>query len=134
MSTQELSGSVAASPLVGTKPAAAIGSLLIRVVSLLPLFGLLGLYTYVVRAWWALGQLPAPYNPDPKELGFAAHHAFVGSLLELAIVAPMLLLPLVLVPGSRSQLRWFVIGLLSTAAFWALFIVDPGGFICWYAD
>lgn len=127
-------GSVTSPPLVGVQMAARTGALMARVGGALPLLGPLALYSYVGRAWWALGRLPAPYDPDPKDLGFALHHAFTGWMLELAIVAPVLLLPLVLVPGSRSQLRWLVIGVLSYAVFWALLIVDPGGLFEWYAD
>jgi len=98
---------------------------------------LLLFYTYVARATLALGRLPAPYNPDPKDLGLIFHHECIEVVISLALVSPLLVLIARLLPSvdsGRSSARWLTFGFGSYFVMLVLALSDPGDLMCWYAD
>lgn len=103
-----------------------------------PLLWLVGFYAFVLRARWALGHWPAPYRPDPAELGFKLH----ALTLQLALfVEPLILLAavvLALVARYRDWVRrvWPAFALLAGSVLLTLALgrTDPGRFFEWFAD
>jgi hypothetical protein len=97
------------------------------------------LYAFVLRARLALGRWPSPYQPDPKDLGFGAHHAAIALLLSASMLAgaPVLLALFIRGHAQLSVRRWLV-GLGLYALGFALILgmawLDPGHFIEWYFD
>jgi len=107
--------------------------------ALIPVAGLVMLYSFAVRARLALGEWPLPYSPDPKDLGFAIHHGAVAVLLTAAIASPIALGVWFLVRRSaalRERPKTFSMGLylVAYAALWLLFVGDPGSIFEWYGD
>ena len=103
-----------------------------------PLCWLALFYGFVLRARLALGYWPAPYLPDPKDLGFTLHH--------LAILVGLAAVPAVLLAAFGSALMgprktvhrrlWLVLVLIvASAGVWLLVIAqDPGQFLLWFGD
>lgn len=97
-------------------------------------------YGFVLRARLALGVWPAPYRPDPKELGFDAHYDIVvrGGLpvLFIPLVAPLLFAVAKHVLGlpRLDLLRAARILAFCFVGFLALFFLDPGDFGEWFRD
>ena len=123
--------------LMSPATSARTGWLLLRVVAALPTLWMLVFYSYVIRAWVALGRLPAPYSPDPKDLGMFAHHHYIGLFFEVALFTPAFLLVVGMLPGlreDRSRVYWFAGGLITYVVCAGLVVFDPGEFTAWYAD
>lgn len=115
-----------------------IVNILHMLLGLIPFSWLVVFYLYVVRAAVVLHKFPAPYRPDPKELGFVWHHAVIGILLEVAFYSAfawVFLIPFrkFLLPNQPLLFRacFYVVS-------WILIIwivwVDPGRFFEWYCD
>ncbi len=97
-------------------------------------------YGFVLRARLALGYWPAPYNPDPKELGFEVHSALVIlGFLGAAYITPALQLLVVALAhrgGAKRPVLLSAIGvyaLLAVAGF-ALTRFDPWSLGDWFMD
>lgn len=95
--------------------------------------------SYVLRARLDLGRWPAPYHPDPKDLGFDLHHILWIEGLSLTVPWPAVLLGLALLrkfTSGRGQRQ--AAGVLLGVALWAccmaLFCLDPGSFLEWTFD
>ena len=103
-----------------------------------PLCWLALFYGFVLRARLALGYWPAPYLPDPKDLGFTVHH--------MAVLFGLVAVPAVLLAAFASALigpretvhrrLWPVLALIVVSAgVWLLVVSqDPGQFFVWFGD
>jgi ABC-type dipeptide/oligopeptide/nickel transport system permease component len=103
-----------------------------------PLAWLAQLYLFVLRARLHLGHWPAPYQPDPKDLGFTFHHQAIWfGLMALPVVA-LAAIVLSIVGWHLAVYRriWPVITLLASSVVLvvALGRLDPGDFFVWFAD
>lgn len=103
-----------------------------------PLWWLAMFYLFVLRARWHLGYWPAPYHPDPKELGFTLHYSLVllSSMALLPVAAgAALLLAVGKVRGALVR-AWppALLLLCSTTLLVLLVRVDPGRFLNWFGD
>ena len=67
------------------------------------LFGL-----FVLRARLALGRWPAPYQPDPKDLGFEFHHAAIVAGIPLMFTAVLCVTALTLLAADRPRRPWLL--------------------------
>jgi di/tricarboxylate transporter len=104
-----------------------------------PWLGLALLYSYPLRAWFALGHWPQPYRPDPKDLDFFVHHMLVGGGLVISMLSPLaVLLGLALWRWvlRRRDLPWRSLAVFAVGygLFWALVSTDPGDVLEWYFD
>jgi hypothetical protein len=97
-------------------------------------------WSFVLRARVALGHWPAPYQPDPKDLGFAVHYYLLLAGMPLALAAAIVV-PIVVVLGfrsptrSRARARWAAT--LAIAGGLGLVLwgqTDPGQFLSWLGD
>jgi hypothetical protein len=95
--------------------------------------------SYVFRANTALGYWPTYGNPDPKQLGWAFHHALV--LLSVMLVPPALLF--CAISGSwliyrRIRIAGASILILSVLLWLGVYLLghSPWGdeFFAWYLD
>ena len=107
--------------------------------ALVPVAGLVLLYSFAVRARLALGKWPLPYSPDPKNLGFAIHDGAVAVLLTAAIASPIAFGICLLARRSesfRGRPKALSMGLYTVgyAALWMLLVGDPGSIVEWYLD
>lgn len=105
--------------------------------ALLPLAYLALFYGYVLRARLVLGVWPRPYQPDPKDLGFALHRLAVLLTLPVWAISPVLLLGWLLFwpRRQRKALLWpFLAFLLIWLLGWLLLRLDPGQFGAWFMD
>lgn len=105
----------------------------------LPAAALATFYSFVLRARLSLSAWPAPYQPDPKDLGFGVHHGLVTLLLEIAIASPVALVVCLLLRRAaglrdRRALGPVVLFAASYALVWGMLVVDPGRFFAWFAD
>ena len=98
-------------------------------------------WLFVLRARMALGRWPAPYDPDPKDLGFGIHYMAI-QLGTSWIISAMLVLLLFAVlcrrelagAGARPWLA-AVVGCASLAAIYVTGRQDPARyFFYWLAD
>jgi hypothetical protein len=117
-----------------------MSSRLLCSLALVPVVWLMLFGSFVLRARLVLGHWPAPYRPDPKDLGFDVHHAvlLVGMPLMFAAVTSLAGLSLVSYGRHRraeAQLRsTAVVAALSLAIVIAVAHYDPGGLFTWLAD
>jgi hypothetical protein len=91
---------------------------------------------FVLRARLALGRWPAPYRPDPKDLGFSLHHTAIVVGMPLMFVAVLWVTVLALSGRSRPGRRWLV-PLIAWAGLVAVVLLaraDPGGLVTWLGD
>ena len=95
------------------------------------LFGL-----FIVRARLALGRWPAPYQPDPKDLGFDLHHGAILAGMPVMIAAVLGVTMLTLVVHPRPGRQWVVplAAVTGLAAVIALARIDPGHMFMWIGD
>jgi len=85
-----------------------------------------------------LHRLPAPYQPDPKDLGFEVHHLAVGEFAGIVLLSAIFWFALIPIRKFFSPDRrlWPLILLFSIS--WLLILlqvfIDPGDFVEWYFD
>lgn len=95
---------------------------------------------FVLRARLSLGHWPAPYQPDPKDLGFVAHYYLLLVGMPLALAAAVVVPAVVLFSYrtlSRSQARPGWAAALAAAGGAGLVLLgqlDPGQFLTWLGD
>lgn len=100
-------------------------------VAWLLLFGL-----FILRARVTLGRWPAPYQPDPKDLGFDLHHAAIVAGIPVMFTAVLCATALTFLVHDRPGRLW----LLRTTAVAGLVAVivlaraDPGYVFTWLGD
>ena len=95
------------------------------------LFGL-----FIGRARVALGRWPAPYQPDPKDLGFDLHHAAITAgipLMFAAVVSTTALTLLVHKQLNRPRLI-AVVALAGLVANIMLARANPWDLFTWLGD
>lgn len=73
----------------------------------LPLFYLVTFYSFALRAYIALGRMPAFDNPHPAELGFDIHHKMVWLSFFLTLFSPVILLLMLLFAMPRNKPLYF---------------------------
>ena len=61
-------------------------------------------WSFVLRARFRLGHWPAPYQPDPKDLGFVVHYYLLLAGMPLALAAAVVV-PAVVLFSSRTLSR-----------------------------
>lgn len=101
-------------------------------VAWLLLFGL-----FILRARTALGRWPAPYQPDPKELGFDLHYAAIVTGIPLMFAAVLCAIVLTLLVPYRWQKRaWLIRATALTGLVTAIVLarMDPGYLFTWLGD
>ena len=100
-------------------------------VAWLLLFGL-----FVLRARVALGRWPAPYQPDPKDLGFDLHHAAIVAGIPLMFTAVLCATALTFLLHDRPGRQWLlrVTAVAGLMAVIALARTDPGYVFTWLGD
>lgn len=100
-----------------------------------PLFCLVMVYSFVVRARLALGYWPYPHHPNPSDLGFSVHlqlMKFCSIMIPLVACATIALAVL----GRRAWVYhriWPVLTFLvfSVVLVIAVAIIDPRHLIQW---
>ena len=107
--------------------------------ALVPLMALLVGVAYVVRARLAIGEWPAPYRPDPKDLGFELHHLLWILAINAALLSPIWTLGVLILRrvqhGSRYRhLASVALGATVWALALGLLLTDPGSFVEWTFD
>jgi hypothetical protein len=108
----------------------------LRVAAAGPFLWLLLFWAFVLRARLALGYWPAPYRPDPEDLGFLVHHYALLGTMPLALLGVAAAFVLVVPWATRPAGTWRARALPALGA--ALFLVwvrtDPGRFLYWFGD
>ena len=106
-------------------------SLALAPVAWLLLFGL-----FILRARVALGRWPAPYQPDPKDLGFDLHHAAIVAGIPLMFTAVLCVSALTPLVHDRPRQPWLlrVIAVAGLGAVIVLARTDPGYVFTWLGD
>lgn len=99
--------------------------------ALAPVVWLVLVGAFVVRARVVLGGWPAPYRPDPKDLGFWLHHSAIVAGIPTMFVA----VACAVVLSVRAR-RWAcsAAALLGLGAVIVIGRVDPGYVFTWLAD
>jgi hypothetical protein len=100
-------------------------------VAWLLLFGL-----FILRARLALGRWPAPYRPDPKDLGFDLHHAALVAGMPLMFTSVLCVAALTLLVDRRPGKQWLVpvAAVIGLVAVIGLARLDPGQMFMWLGD
>lgn len=97
-------------------------------------------YSFVLRAYLALGQWPRPYMPDPAELEFNIHGILAVVSVVLAITG---FLPWIGVTIASWYKKSFskkfllvtnIIYIISVVSVVLLVRADPGRFMEWFMD
>jgi hypothetical protein len=97
-------------------------------------------WSFVLRARFSLGHWPAPYQPDPKDLGFVVHYYLLLAGMPLALAAAVVVPAVVLFSYrtlSRSPARPGWAAALAAASGAGLVLwgqLDPGQFLTWLGD
>lgn len=97
-------------------------------------------WLFVLRARLALGRWPAPYNPDPKDLGFDLHYyalllgiAGIFSATFTLLIVTALCWREMKTAGARPLLAASVACVTLTATI-VVARSDPGWFFAWFGD
>ena len=95
------------------------------------LFGL-----FILRARVTLGRWPAPYQPDPKDLGFDVHHAAIVAGIPLMFTAVLCATALTFLVNDRPRRPWLlrVTAVAGLVAVIVLARTDPGYVFTWLGD
>ena len=95
------------------------------------LFGL-----FILRARVTLGRWPAPYQPDPKDLGFDLHHAAIVAGIPLMFTAVLCATALTFLVHDPPTRPWLlrVAAVAGLVAVIALARTDPGYLFTWLGD
>lgn len=97
-------------------------------------------WSFVLRARFSLGHWPAPYQPDPKDLGFVVHYYLLLAGMPLALAAAVVVPAVVLFfyrTLSRSLARPGWAAVLAAVGGAGLVLwgqLDPGRFLTWLGD
>lgn len=97
-------------------------------------------YTFVIRAYFALGRFPRPYRPDPKELGFNIHMILIYLSIVLTLVGALPWLAVTIASWFKKSfdkkflLIANIIYIISLIGFVIFFKFDPGRFMEWFMD
>lgn len=97
-------------------------------------------WLFVVRARLALGRWPAPYDPDPKDLGFSLHHVAIVAGMAGVFAATFTLLLFVTLSHREMKAAGARPLLAATVASTTLLAIgvfaqsDPGKFLSWFGD
>ena len=91
---------------------------------------------FIVRARVALGEWPAPSQPDPKDLGFDVHHAAIVGGVPLMLTAVLCVTTLTLFMHPRPRKAWLVpvAAVAGVVVVFMLARVDPGHMFMWFGD
>lgn len=119
----------------------AISKKLYIFLSFTPLLCLTIFYLFVIRAYFALGRFPKPYQPDPKDLDFGGFHMWgilLSTLLVFAAIIPWVYATTVLhrerVISKRFIYANSIIYIVFLIVFLGVFMFDPGNYISWFLD
>lgn len=95
------------------------------------LFGL-----FILRTRVALGRWPAPYQPDPKDLGFVFHYAALMAGMPLMFAAMLTVTAATLFARDRTRRNWLIpiVALTGLTITIALAQIDPGLLFTWLGD
>ncbi len=101
-----------------------------------PAVWLIAFGLFILRARLSLGQWPAPYQPDPKDLGFDFHYAAVVAGMPLMLAAVLVVTVLAPMLHRQSARRWWIpaVAVGSMAGVILLARADPGGVFTWLGD
>ena len=123
---------------VGVGSAGERGSWLPWGLAAIPFLWMAAFWSFVLRARVAIGYWPAPYRPDPQDLGFDIHHFLLVAGMPLALTAAILAPALFLWPRAAGRSRPQVVAALLALGGGAILIVwgqtDPGSFLYWFGD
>ena len=100
-------------------------------VAWLLLFGL-----FILRARVTLDRWPAPYQPDPKDLGFDLHHAAIVAGIPVMFTAVLCAIVLTFLVHDRPGRLWLlrVTAVAGLVAVIVLARTDPGYVFTWLGD
>ncbi len=106
-------------------------SLALAPMAWLLLFGL-----FILRARVTLGRWPAPYQPDPRDLGFDLHHASIVAGMPLMFAAVLCAIALTFLVHDRPRRPWILraTAVAALVAVIALARTDPGYVFTWLGD
>lgn len=113
------------------------GWLLLRLGAAMPGAMLVLFYSYVARATLALGHLPVPYAPGPRDMGMHLHHDCIAIGLNLTLLSPLALLFARLMPCShpaRIPWGWYLLWVGGWCMLLVVAFCDPGDLFAWYFD
>ena len=101
-----------------------------------PVAWLLLFSLFILRARVALGRWPAPYQPDPKDLGFDLHHAVIVAGIPVMFTAVLCATALTFLVRDRSERLWRlrVTAMAGLVAVILLARTDPGYVFTWLGD
>jgi len=113
---------------------------IVWILALAPIVWLFSFWHFALRARWALGRWPTPYNPDPNDLGFDFHYTALLIGVPGIWAATIALLFVVAInyrsvraAGARPLLA-VATALGSCALLIGLARLDPGQFFYWFGD
>jgi len=115
---------------------ASAGSVLAWSLAATPTVWLLLFGLFVLRARLVLGRWPAPYQPDPKDLGFDFHHAAIVVGMPLMFTAVLCVTALTLIVHRPPRRQWLVpaVAVAGLVLVMVLARVDPGHLFTWLGD
>jgi len=92
---------------------------------------------FVLYARIVIGDWPAPYSPDPKEIGLDLGYLVIGwcVLILLSVLVSMYLLVKHDRPARPSETRLaLAVVIISWTVFLWVIKNDPGSYLLWLAD
>ena len=113
---------------------------ILLVCSCLPIFELILLYSFALRAWIKLGHFPIPSMDDPKQLGMDLHYEFIWysfPFIAYFSIIPFVCILLLIRKISHNKflmkkcLLLFIVGFLLI---WIQIFIDPFKIGYWYLD
>lgn len=97
-------------------------------------------YSFVMRAYFALGRFPSPYKPDPKDFDFYFHMWFIllSTLLVFSALVPWVYATSVIrreqVVSKKFVIANIIIYVTTLLLFFSVLVFDPGRYIEWFLD
>lgn len=91
---------------------------------------------FVLRARLAIGSWPLPYQPDPKDLGFEAHHLALVAGMPVLFAAALSATAFALVPRHRHDKEWLVPAVAAAGLMMLILLAraDPWHLFTWLGD
>jgi len=104
--------------------------------ALAPLAWLLLFGLFILRARVTLGRWPAPYQPDPRDLGFDLHHTAIVLGFPLMFAAVLCATALTFLVHDPPRGRWLLraTGVAGLVAVIVLARADPAYMFTWLGD